>query len=96
MANGQVAKSLLRYDFQAHHENDSPHLLAAACCKHFAANDQESIPKSRQMFDANVTARNMWETYLPAFRSCVMRGGARQVRAPDEGYGPCCQKITLL
>jgi beta-glucosidase-like glycosyl hydrolase len=70
---------MLLRQWQALHENDSPHLLAAACCKHFAANDLENIPTSRQLFDAHVDARNMWETYLPAFRSCVMRGGARQV-----------------
>ena len=46
---------------------------AGTCCKHFAAYDIEGFlggPKesSRQSFNAELTSRDMWETYMPAFK----------------------------
>lgn len=43
------------------------HLQAGACCKHFAAYDMEGNAgaPSRVYFDAEVNARDMWETYMP-------------------------------
>ena len=53
--------------------------LAAACCKHLAAYTVETIPRERYSFDARVDARNMWETYMPAFKACVQRAEAAHV-----------------
>jgi beta-glucosidase len=53
--------------------------LAAAGCKHFAGYDVENVPVDRTVFDANVTSRDMFETYLPAFEACVRQAGAASV-----------------
>ena len=62
--------------------------LTFACCKHLAAYDLEDfaggVPPNnwvvdRVHFDANVTSRNMWETYLPTFESCLREAKAGSV-----------------
>ncbi len=62
-----------------HSTDANGQLLAAACCKHFAAYDIENIPAARQDFSANVTPRNMWETYMPAFEACIVEAKAAHV-----------------
>lgn len=63
-------------------------LLTVACCKHLAAYDLENFqvgtpPNNgvvdRVHFDANITSRNMWEFYLPAFETCLRDGQAASV-----------------
>ena len=53
-------------------DNDNPvgeHLSAAACLKHLAVH---SGPEgTRHQFDARVSPRDMWTTYLPAFEYIV-------------------------
>lgn len=68
-----------------------------ACAKHFAVH---SGPEwSRHELNLNqVNARDLWETYLPAFKSLVMDADVRQVmcayhRLDDE---PCCGNSRLL
>ena len=60
---------------------DDSYLLAGTCCKHFAAYDVENLPNgtTRTHFDANVNVRNMWETYLPVFKACVVEAQASSV-----------------
>lgn len=73
-------------------------MLAAACCKHFAAYDVESIPTHRFQFDAEVTQRDMWETYLPAFDMCVRKGNVAHIMCSYnaiEGV-PACADGDLL
>ena len=41
------------------------------CCKHVAAYDVES---NRYQFNASVDKRNLWESYLPAFKGCSYSG----------------------
>ena len=49
----------------------SGYLQAGTCCKHFAAYDIENIPTSRQHFNAELTSRDMWETYArPSVAHC--------------------------
>ena len=84
---------------------DEPQLLTVACCKHLAAYDLENygvgIPPNngvvdRVHFNANVTSRNMWETYLPPFEACLRHGRAGSVMAsfnsingvPSSANGP--------
>ena len=43
-------------------------LLTGMCCKHLAVYDVED---SRYTFNATVDRRNLWESYLPAFKACV-------------------------
>ena len=76
--------------------DDPRHLKLVATPKHFAAH---SGPEAlRHHFDAHVSAKDMRETYLPAFHDCVVEGGARSVMgAYNRTNGePCCASPTLL
>jgi beta-D-xylosidase 4 len=47
-------------------------LKVGATCKHFAGYSLEQCGGiSRFEFDAKISARDLQETYLPAFRACV-------------------------
>jgi beta-glucosidase len=68
-----------------------------ACAKHFAVH---SGPEwSRHSLNINnLSQRDLWETYLPAFKSLVQKADVRQVmcayqRLDDE---PCCGSTQLL
>jgi beta-glucosidase len=68
-----------------------------ACAKHFAVH---SGPEwSRHTLNLNnVNPRDLWETYLPAFKSLVQQADVREVmcayqRLNDE---PCCGSTNLL
>ena len=54
-------------------------LLMGACCKHYAVYNVETIPTDRTLFDAKVDARDLWETYAPAFESCIVGGHSQSV-----------------
>jgi beta-glucosidase len=57
--------------------DDPRHLKTVATLKHFAVH---SGPEgARHGFDARASARDLWETYLPAFEAGVRDGGARSV-----------------
>lgn len=52
-------------------------MKAMACAKHYAVH---SGPEwSRHSFDAVVSERDLWETYLPAFRNLVVKADVDQV-----------------
>ena len=52
-------------------------LAVSACCKHFDAYSLENWDGvERYGFDALVDAQDLADTYLPAFRECVVTGGA--------------------
>lgn len=52
--------------------NDKKYLKVAACAKHFAVH---SGPESlRHSFNALVSQKDLYETYLPAFKACVNAG----------------------
>ncbi|MDR3209524.1 MAG: glycoside hydrolase family 3 C-terminal domain-containing protein [Oscillospiraceae bacterium] len=71
-------------------------LKAAACAKHFAVH---SGPEAkRHVFNAEVSARDLWETYLPAFEAAVREAGAEMVMgAYNAAFGkPCCASELLL
>ncbi len=69
---------------------------AAACAKHFAVHSGPE--KERHSFDARATAKDMEETYLPAFRAAVQEAGVEAVMgAYNRTNGePCCGSETLL
>ena len=54
-------------------------LTVGMCCKHFAIYDVEDRPKPRYTFNATVNARDLWESYLPAFEACVVEAQATHV-----------------
>ena len=49
--------------------NDPTYLKVAACAKHFAVHSGPE--KLRHQFNAQVSMKDLWETYLPAFKSLV-------------------------
>ncbi|WP_321424297.1 xylan 1,4-beta-xylosidase [uncultured Bacteroides sp.] len=76
---------------------DSRYKKLLACAKHFAVH---SGPEwSRHSLNINnLSQRDLWETYLPAFKSLVQKADVRQVmcayqRLDDE---PCCGSTQLL
>ncbi|MDD4970352.1 MAG: glycoside hydrolase family 3 C-terminal domain-containing protein [Paludibacter sp.] len=76
---------------------DSRYKKLLACAKHFAVH---SGPEwSRHTLNLNnVNQRDLWETYLPAFKSLVQQADVREVmcayqRLDDE---PCCGSNRLL
>lgn len=78
---------------QGHDEN---YLKVAACAKHFAVH---SGPESlRHKFNATCSEKDLWETYLPAFKACVQDAHVEAVMgAYNRTNGePCCGSKTLL
>lgn len=76
--------------------DDENYLKSAACAKHFAVH---SGPESeRHSFNAEVSAQDLFETYLPAFEACVKEGKVEAVMgAYNRTNGePCCGSKTLL
>jgi len=76
--------------------NDPKYLKTAACAKHYAVH---SGPEDqRHSFDAVVSAKDLYETYLPAFKACVTEAKVEAVMgAYNRTNGePCCGSKTLL
>ena len=59
-------------------------LLMASCCKHAIIYNVENIPVDRTQFNAVIGARDLWETYLPVFESCVEAGKSQSVMCSCE------------
>ena len=77
-------------------QGDGEYLKAAACAKHFAVH---SGPEGlRHEFDARVSQKDLWETYLPAFEEAVTEAHVEAVMgAYNRTNGePCCGSKTLL
>lgn len=77
-------------------QGDGPYLKAAACAKHFAVH---SGPEAlRHEFDAKVSPKDLWETYLPAFEMCVKEGHVEAVMgAYNRTNGePTCAHTVLM
>jgi beta-glucosidase len=71
-------------------------LKAAACAKHYAVH---SGPEAkRHVFDAQVSKKDLWETYLPAFEAAVREADVEMVMgAYNSTLGkPCCASEFLL
>ena len=68
-----------------------------ACAKHYAVH---SGPEwSRHTADINnISARDLYETYLPAFKYCVEEAKVREVMCAYQRYDnePCCSSTRLL
>lgn len=68
-----------------------------ACAKHFAVHSGPEY--TRHVANLNdISPRDLWETYLPAFQTVVQKGNVREVmcayqRLDDE---PCCGNSRLL
>lgn len=78
-------------------QGDNPNYLkTAACAKHFAVHSGPE--KIRHEFNAEVSDKDLWETYLPAFEACVKEGGVEAVMgAYNRTNGePCCASKLLM
>jgi beta-glucosidase len=76
--------------------DDPKYLKLVATPKHYAVH---SGPENmRHHFDARVSEKDLRETYLPAFKACVVEGGAYSVMgAYNRTNGePCCASKILL
>ena len=78
-------------------EKSSKYYKVLACAKHFAVH---SGPEwNRHTFNIeNLPARDLWETYLPAFKSLVEDGDVREVMCAYQRFdgAPCCGNNRLL
>jgi beta-glucosidase len=76
--------------------NDPKYLKAAACAKHYAVH---SGPEpSRHVFNADVSAYDLWDTYLPAFRKLVQDSKVIGVMCAYNAFRkqPCCASDLLM
>lgn len=76
---------------------DSKYRKLLACAKHYAVH---SGPEWARHTDnlTNITPRDLWETYMPAFKALVQKADVREVmcayqRLDDD---PCCGNSRLL
>lgn len=77
-------------------QGEGPVMKAAACAKHFAVH---SGPEAlRHEFDARVSLKELWETYLPAFEALVKEADVEAVMgAYNRTNGePCCGHKYLM
>jgi beta-glucosidase len=77
-------------------QGDNPNYLkTAACAKHFAVHSGPE--KLRHEFNAEVTEKDLWETYLPAFQALVKAKVESVMCAYNSIYGePCCANKYLI
>ncbi len=76
--------------------NNDKYFKTHACAKHYAVH---SGPEPlRHSFNASVSMRDLWETYLPAFKALVKKGNVREVMCAYNRYEgkPCCTSDRLL
>lgn len=89
--SGQIGASFIK-GMQGNHPK---YLKTAACAKHFAVH---SGPEAdRHGFNAIVNQQDLYETYLPAFKSCVDAGVEAVMCAYNRTNNEaCCGSPTLL
>jgi beta-glucosidase len=77
-------------------QGDNPNYLkTAACAKHFAVHSGPE--KLRHEFNAEVTPKDLWETYLPAFQTLVEAKVESVMCAYNSTDGePCCANKYLI
>lgn len=76
--------------------DDEHYYKTHACAKHYGVH---SGPEPlRHEFNAVVSMRDLWETYLPAFETLVVKGNVREVMCAYSAYEgePCCASNRLL
>lgn len=76
--------------------NDPKYFKTHACAKHFAVH---SGPEwNRHSYDATASGRDLWETYLPAFKALVKEANVQEVMCAYNAFDgqPCCGSDRLL
>ncbi len=76
--------------------DDPKYFKSFACAKHFAVHSGPE--SSRHIFNAVVSDRDLWQTYLPAFEALVKEGNVQQVMCAYNRFEdkPCCGSDVLL
>ena len=76
--------------------DDSPVRKLFACAKHFAVHSGPEPDRHR--FDARPTRRDLYETYLPAFKDLVTKAGVEQVMTAYNRFEgqPCSANDYLI
>ena len=75
--------------------DDPKYLKVAACAKHYAVH--KGPERLRHNFDAEVSKKDLWETYLPAFHALVGAGVEAVMCAYNRTDGEaCCANAYLL
>lgn len=71
-------------------QGDGEFMKAAACAKHFAVHSGPE--EKRHEFDVEPSAKDLWETYLPAFEACIKEAGVEAVMGAYNRVNgePCC------
>lgn len=76
--------------------NGKTYYKTHACAKHYAVH---SGPEPlRHSMNVEPTNRDLWETYLPAFKALVKKGNVREVMCAYQRFEgkPCCTSDRLL
>ena len=76
--------------------NNDRYFKTHACAKHYAVH---SGPEPlRHSMNVEPTNRDLWETYLPAFKALVKKGNVREVMCAYQRFEgkPCCTSDRLL
>ena len=76
--------------------NDPRYVKTHACAKHYAVH---SGPEPlRHSMNVDPTNRDLWETYLPAFKALVKKAHVREVMCAYQRFEgkPCCTSDRLL
>ena len=76
--------------------NDPKYLKTSACAKHYAVHSGPEV--GRHEFDAQVSAYDLWDTYLPAFHELVVNAGVSSVMCAYNRFEgqPCCGNDRLM
>ncbi|MHA1803669.1 MAG: glycoside hydrolase family 3 C-terminal domain-containing protein [Promethearchaeota archaeon] len=76
--------------------DDPKYLKLVATPKHYVA--YSGLESERHHFDAIVSKKDLWETYLPAFKACVIEGKAEAIMGAYNRVNgePCCGSKFLL
>ena len=78
-------------------QTDGRYRKLLACAKHFAVHSGPE--KTRHHFNIeDLPQRDLWETYLPAFRDLVKKAGVEEVMCAYQRFegDPCCGSNRLL
>ncbi|MFX0075893.1 MAG: glycoside hydrolase family 3 C-terminal domain-containing protein [Candidatus Hermodarchaeota archaeon] len=78
-------------------QGDHPkYLKLVATPKHYVA--YSGLETERHKFDAKVSKKDLWETYLPAFEACIREGKAEAIMGAYNRVNgePCCGSEILL
>ena len=76
--------------------HDNHYFKTHACAKHYAVHSgPEPLRHSMNVEPSN---RDLWETYLPAFKALVKKGNVREVMCAYQRFEgkPCCTSDRLL